>query len=198
VIRIDLLPPEIIQKRVDERRWVYILFGGVAVAVIVFIFFGVVYLEVLGKRSDMAAVQQELERVQREAEDFRVFEDREADLGVRQTVVDQALAGRIPWSSLLTEISLVMPSGVWLDNLKADEKALTFDGQAIDRGGVDMGGYKNISRVLVRVSDLEGLRNVWLGSSSRSTVYDKPVMKFTITADVKTPAGGTTASTTGK
>jgi Tfp pilus assembly protein PilN len=194
VIRIDLLPPEIIQKRVDERRWVYILFGGVAVAVIVFIFFGIVYLEVLGKRTDAAAVQQELERVQREAEDFKVFEDREADLGTRQTVVDQALAGRIPWSSLMTEISLVMPSDVWLNALKADEKALNFDGQAIDRGGAATGGYKNISRVLVRMSDLEGLTNVWLDSSARGTVYDEPVMDFTMSAEVKTPA----ASATGK
>ncbi len=182
MIRINLLPPGITQKRKDERRWVYIVFGGLGVLLIVGAFWGILQLQVISKRGEVDAKVQEAQNLQQQAESFKVFEDRQTDLQARQALANQALANRVSWSRLFSEISLVLPDDVWLDTMNVHETAFIIDGKAIDNS--EGGGYKAIAKLLVRVADLEQLQNVWLNSSDKTVFRGKSAIHFIIGTDL--------------
>jgi Tfp pilus assembly protein PilN len=192
VIRINLLPPEITEKRKAEQRWVYVIFGAVAFYALLFIFFGVMWLQVSAAEADVAGKQQEAQSLQAQAGSFKVFEDRQADLVARKQVADKALAGRIAWSRLMRELALVLPADAWLTEVHADEKTFTMKGMAVDgRGDMTSMGFKPVAKLLVRMADLDQLQNVWLETSKRGEFLDKPVVEFSLGADVVTSSSTT-------
>lgn len=195
MIRINLLPPEITEKRKAERLWVYLVFGAVAVGVVLFIFFGVMWLRVNSRSAEVAEMQQESQSLQTQAGAFKVFEDRIADLTARKRTASSALASRVAWPRLVTEVSLVLPTDVWLDSLVLDEQRVTFEGRAIDSqaGGVS-NGYKSVAKLLVRLQELDQLQNVWLNASDKGEMLQTPVMHWVIDSSVVKPSAGTTAS----
>jgi hypothetical protein len=68
VIRINLLPPEIVQKRKDEKRWQWVAIGGVAAVIAVGLVFSALQLQVAGKQSEVASVRQQAEALQQKAD----------------------------------------------------------------------------------------------------------------------------------
>lgn len=185
MIRINLLPPEITEKRRAEKRWKYVVFGAVALYAVLAVFWFVMYLSVTQKAAEVAAKKQEAESVTRQAESFKIFEDRQKDLVARQGVVDKALTGRMQWSRLLNETALVLPSDAWLTNMQVDEKAFTISGQAVDAiGESGSSGFKPIAKLLVHMSDMQQLQNVWLNSSSKTDFKSQPTLTFSLSAEM--------------
>ncbi len=116
MVRINLLPREITEKRQFESRigWV-VLIGLAAMAVVAVIFVGL--LLVVGAQN--AELQQQLEanaQVSQQAEAYAIFESKEAELEARKAVADNALVGRVEWARIANEISLVLPTDMWLDS----------------------------------------------------------------------------------
>jgi len=169
VIRINLLPPEIIAKRKAERRWVYVMFGALGVTILLFSAWGYASLAVMNVRGELADKEQQATNLSSQAELFKVFEAKQADLEARKVIADKALVGKIDWAKLLTEFSLVLPNDVWLSSLAAaEDSGLTLDGQAVDAVDAPDSGHKAIAKLLVRLADLDQLYNVWLGSSTKA------------------------------
>lgn len=194
MIRINLLPPEITEKRKAEQRWVYVIFGAVGLYALLFIFFGVMWLQVSAAQADVAGKQQEAQSLQAQAGSFKVFEDRQADLVKRQQVADKALAGRVTWSKLLSEMALVLPPDSWLKEVHADEKTFSMQGYAaVDPADMTAMGFKPVAKMLVRMGDLEQLQNVWLESCQKSLYLGKPAATFSVQADIA--AASTTTAT---
>jgi hypothetical protein len=180
VIRINLLPPEIGQKRKDERRWRGVAAGGLAAVVLIAGVFMVLQFQVSLKQGDLAGWEQQAIGLKQQAERFRVFQVKQDDLRNRQMIADSALAGRIDWSGPLSDIGMVLPSDIFLVRLSGVEpKAavgvtpsapgkLTLDGKALDYpNDVPDLGYQSVAKLLVRLAELKDLQGVWLSSSER-------------------------------
>lgn len=195
MIRINLLPPEITEKRRWEERWVYVYLGAAAVFIALAIFWFVMFLQVTGKQSDVDIKVQQAQNLQTQANSFKVFEDRQQDLKARQTTANKALVGRLDSSRLFNDLALILPADAWLTSLHLDQKAFSIKGLAVDsQGDMTSMGFKPIAKLLVRMADLRQLENVWLNTSARAVVLDQPVMNFDVSADVsqpdtRTPAG---------
>jgi Tfp pilus assembly protein PilN len=189
MMRINLLPPEILEKRKSERRLVYVALVAVLVLVILAGVWGVAFMRVNAKTQEVAARQQELAQTQARAAELKVFEDKSLELQRRKAVADTALMGRRNWARLFDEISLVMPTDVWATTLNATEgQGLQIDGYAMDSPDL---GHKSIAKLLVRLANLDQLFDVWLTNASKVELETSPVIQFTVTASV---SQSTTAS----
>jgi type IV pilus assembly protein PilN len=174
---INLLPPEIVEKRQTERRWVYFL-ALIIVFVVLFAFvFMITYGRELREKQTLSKIQAENDKLKNEIAMFQVFEQRKAQVQQREQVLAKAMAGEISWYKLLNEISMVIPSEVSLTSLSLD---LT--------GGVKMTGstqdYSAVAKWLVRLGEIKELKDVWLESAGKATEKGKETITFSMTANL--------------
>ncbi|MGB4593902.1 MAG: hypothetical protein WBI63_09040 [Coriobacteriia bacterium] len=197
MMRVNLLPPEITEKRKGEKRLVYVVFAFIAVAVLLAAVWGFALVRADGKQKDLDAQAQTLEQTKQQADALKVFEDQDAELQRRRSIAVLALTGRRNWSRLLDEISLVLPADVWLATLGAGEaQNLELNGYAVDADDTPDYGHKSIAKVLVRLADLDQLFDVWLTNSVATLLQDQPAIQFTVTAGVAVPTESTGATAT--
>jgi len=196
VIRINLIPPEILQSRKDEQRWKWVWLAGGIAALAVALFWATTYLQLSSATSDVASIQQDVATMQAQTSRFAVFEQKEAELKVRQDAVDTASKGRIDWSQLLYELGLVLPRDVYLttftgvDNAgggTATDSVVTLAGQAVyDPDEVPANGYKSIAKMLVRLTEMSELDSVWLTSATLGAGSDTqaPMYQWAVNARI--------------
>jgi Tfp pilus assembly protein PilN len=213
VIRINLLPPEITQKRKDEKSWRWVVIGGVVVAVVFAGVFALLQLQVSMKQGEVASVKQQAAVLEEQAQRFQIFQEKQADLANRRTIVAGALLGRVDWPRLLSEVALVLPSDIYLTQMGATQPIagvagapgtpgrLTAAGQALDvPNDVPDLGYRSIAKLLARLADLQQLDGVWLTDSTKPAAAAAGVaptaffITFGVTADIASPS---TTSTPG-
>lgn len=210
MMRINLLPPEILEKRRAERRIVYVAIAAVLVLVLLGIVWVYGYMHVDARQQSLDARLQEVQAAQAKADMLAVFEQKEQVLQARQAVAEEALSGKMNWAKVFDELSLVMPTQLWLTSIGWDQDSgLVLDGYAVDsETDVPDSGHKSIAKMLVRLSDLDDLFDVWLNNSVKTTFLDEGVIQFNCTARVgtsvaapsvesplATPSGTTTPTT---
>lgn len=192
MVRINLLPPEILQKRRAEKVFGYVGIGAVIAIVLLLIVWGIGGYLVRNANVDLQSKKDQAANFQKAAEAFAIFESKEADLASRRDVVTRALAGRVDWTRLFSELSLVLPADTWVTSLKvAEQTTPNFDvmGRALDPQDTPDAGHKSIASCLIRLADLEQLRDVWLTTSEKDIATYEPdsVVSFQITAEVVKP-----------
>lgn len=170
MIRINLLPPEIVAKRKSEGRWLWVGLVFALVLVLLVSFWGFNRMTVGAAENEVARLEQEALELEQEAESFAIFEQNQADLDQRKATVATALDGMVDWTRLCQEFSLVLPGDMWLGLLTGDQEAgLSLAGSALDPfDDVPDQGHKTIAVLLVRLADLEQLQNVWLATSTKA------------------------------
>ena len=215
--RINLLPPEITQKRKDEGHWTWVIAAIIGVFVVVAIVYLGVMIQGITKQADVAAVQQQADAQAGQVQRFSIFQTKQEDMLRRQNVVKAALIGRVDWGEVLYETSLVMPADMYLTRFLgegADTSATpsaTYEGQSANI--IDVGtnsGYDSVAKLLVRLTDLPDVNNVWLTTADKQapTTPTGPTsptavpsanafIKWTITAKVSPPSSGAPTSTIG-
>jgi len=194
--RINLLPREIAEKRKFERRIGFVLVAGLVVYVVLFLAYAGLGWVVSQRNAELQSHLELAASLSAQAEAFKIFEDKEADLDRRVAIAEVALAQRVDWSRIVNELSLVLPPDVWLTDLTASEQdGLLMRGIAVDLAtDVPDSGHKAVARTLVRLGGLELLQNVWLTTSRKAmfTVGDgdeRPVIEFEVTTGVVRPPG---------
>jgi len=210
VTRINLLPPEITQKRKDEHSWTYVIAGILALFVVVAVLWFAMLIQVVSKESEVAGVQQQADALTGQVARFSIFQQKQDDMNRRHTVVNAALANRVDWSEILYETSLIMPADIYLTRFAgaggevSGAPTLIFEGSAANI--VDVGtnsGYDSVAKLLVRLTDLPDVNNVWLVSAEKQAPV-APVggapgvdafIKFVVNAKVTPPKSSTTSGT---
>ena len=172
--RINLLPPEITQKRKDERLWKYLIAGVLALFVLVAGIWFVMLIQVVSKESEVASVQQQADALSGQVAQFSIFQQKRDDMTRRRGVVVAALANRVDWSEILYETSLIMPADIYLTRFIGNGGEIAGAPQLLLEGSaaniVDIGtnsGYDSVAKLLVRLTDLPDVNNVWLVSANK-------------------------------
>ena len=204
MIRINLLPPEITQKRKDEKSWRLAFAGGIVLGVLLFAFYMVVWLQMSIREGEVAGAGQKADMVVAQAGQYQIFETKLSDMKNRRAIADQALAQRIDWGRLFRELALVLPTDTYLTTLSGAELPdrsgqLQLAGLAPNypEGSADT-GYKVIAKVLVRLTELDQIRKVWLaGGVAKTAETDEAPgsIPWSISAEiVAAPIAGPTAA----
>ncbi len=195
MVRINLLPPEVLEKRTFEQRIKVVAFSGLVVLVVLFGVYGILAMQVGQRNTELQDRQQMEANLQTQAESFAIFEQKETELDTRLELARLALQNRIAWGRFVNELSLVLPADVWLVTLNCDEDAgINVTSRAVDspNDAPDI-GHKAVARTLLRLTDLEQLESVWLDTSTKAEYEEQPVIEFTISASVVLPDGDTEA-----
>lgn len=190
MIRINLLPPEILIKRRFERIRVYVLIGGAAVVLLLAGVFAVGVLQVGSRSGELQDLRSQAEGYRATAESYKIFEARKEDLKTRKAIAELALADRVQWGRLNDELSLVLPSDMWLTRLAlSEDTGVEIEGLSLDDGAdVPDGGHKEIAKLLVRLADLDQLYDVWLVSSEKSEYEDTAAITWRVSCRVRKPS----------
>jgi Tfp pilus assembly protein PilN len=121
--------------------------------------------------------------------------------------LNSALTRRVAWDRMLRQLSLVIPSDVWLTSLDAvTPQAPGAQGTAPTPsapgtsaacgapGTVCLSGYayaqEGVARLLGRLAIVPSFENVLLQSSTRVTLGTRAVFQFAVRADIDQPAAG--------
>jgi Tfp pilus assembly protein PilN len=195
MMRVNLLPPEILERRSAEKRIGWVALGALALAVALAAVWGFASLRVQSREDDLAAIQQQVSTTQVAADQLAIFETRAAELDARRATAQEALAARVAWARLFDEMSLILPSDAWLQTIAATEdEGMQLAGYVVDAPSDNPdSGHSTIAKILVRLADLEQLRDVWLTSSTKDEFEEQPAIAFTVTSQVSAePDGGDT------
>jgi Tfp pilus assembly protein PilN len=179
--RIDLLPESYVQRQRQRR-----LIGGVVGAGIVLLLLLVAWWVFLGMQisdanNELADVQARNAQLQAQIDELQRFADLDAELRAKREALVTVMAGDVSWPTLLTEIAMVIPGEVWLENIVASagetvgatpvgtETAtvriardaafgrIQFTGRAVSMPGV--------ARWLIRLATVNEFQAIWLNSA---------------------------------
>jgi len=205
MVQINLLPPEIIERRKYDRYYPYVFLAvGVLVAIIVLIWVLLQFL-VNQRAQVLQQTQETTAQLTAQADSLAIFEQQRGDLEARQEAASAALTGRVDMGGLAEDITLVLPEEVWSNRLKCSEtngmEMIAFT--PVNSQPNVKEGYKSVAATLVRLGALKDLNDVWLTIAevksyttfqpmTQSADASSTVLEFTSTGRIVPPADPTT------
>jgi Tfp pilus assembly protein PilN len=183
--QVNLLPSEV-QERTRVRRQTLFVASAAAAVVGLLVLVFVVQLARLTKANDeLAAQQQTNTELGGQIADLQQFADLQQKVADKEALVASTLNGRILWSGVLRDVSLVIPGDMWLTNLTGslDTTALAVPGGTSQAGGTTVApaligsvqfqgtsfSRPVLAKWLTRLEEVEGWVNPWISSSSRAS-----------------------------
>jgi Tfp pilus assembly protein PilN len=200
--RINLLPPEQRVKASRERGllWAILILVGIVVAL------GLVYVwqngQVNDKQAELDGLTAELAVVQQQALALAPY----AVIQTTRTAMTQTAQGiydsRVPWATILQQISLVIPENVRLQSLTGTVPATMLPGTPVPAApgaaataDITFAGttytHKDVAEFMTRLGLIPQLSNIQLASSTGAAVTDPtgatgtPTVTFTVTASLR-------------
>ena len=168
--------------------------GGVLVTAVLAGGFLMTSSSVNEHQSNVDALRAELAAIPPAAEAPVDSSGLETEKSQRVALLGKALASRVAWDRILREISLVLPEDIWLESMAANAPDPNFvpTPGAIEApaGAFTITGYSyshdGVARLLARLSVVPQLSLPTLGSSVIDKSKERNVVKFTISASLKT------------
>jgi Tfp pilus assembly protein PilN len=201
MVRINLLPPEILERRRWDKFYpVVFLVGVVAFAAIGAVAFGLFWYT-NSERATLQEYKSQAASLQAQAAQFAVFEQKESQLASKASLSYAAVSGRVNWAALCRDISMILPDEIWLTSIQGNEDTgLTLAGytpNATPSSSAE--SYKSIAKMLVLLNSLPQLNDLWLTNAtvaeySTGGADTAQTLQFQATANVAKPSVAATAT----
>jgi Tfp pilus assembly protein PilN len=199
-MRMNLLPPEVRQRQKTRRQTAAVIAAGVVVLAGVGALYFLQQLRLVGVNNDLEEQHEVNAGIQAQINDLRRFDELQREVEASRTMLSTLLANEILWSGVLRDVSLVVPSDVWLSGLTGDtnESAtsaapatpgaagtglvgqITFNGFSLD--------HRAVALWLARLDDVRGFANPWLSNAQKTDVGNSKVVQFTSSVDLSQQA----------
>lgn len=196
--RINLLPPEQRVKASRERGRLYVIVGLLVLLVLL----GAIYFQQMsvanGKQDDLDQLTAETQAVTQQVNALRPYADIH-DLRSEMTETGRALYdARVPWSTVLEEVSLVIPENVRLTSMSCavPETMLPGETQSSTKNpeptvDVTFAGttysHKDVAEFMTRLGLIPQLTNIELSNSANASDESSTgtTVTFTVTASLR-------------
>jgi hypothetical protein len=116
VRQINLLPPEVFQRRRDRRIISAIVLGFVVILGLLLVVFLVQTGRLSGARGDLAAQERQNKRLQRQVSDLARAAEIQQELESKTQLLGQLTTSEVRWSVVLADVATYIPADVWLTN----------------------------------------------------------------------------------
>jgi Tfp pilus assembly protein PilN len=193
--RVNLLPPEIAEKR---RARALQAGMGAAVAVAI-VGVGAAYLmahsSATSAKTDLANAQQETTSLNAQVNQFAGDETLRAQLSTEQTMLSTAMGPEIQWSHYMNDLTLRIPDNVWVTQLSLTEGAATGSAPGAATAGI---GSVSVTGVAFTNDDVaawldslakeKGYTNPYFSNSAETFIGTQPVVNFASSADLTSDA----------
>lgn len=101
-------------------------------------------------------------------------------------IIKQLIERRISWSEKLNKLSLLLPSGIWFNDISISPKDLTLSGSVVSLQKEEMNLIKKlIDNLKNDASFFKDFTNLELGSMQRKTIGGYDVLDFILVAILK-------------
>lgn len=202
-MRINLLPPEILERQRARRRTMAVVALGLVVLLLLGGFYVLQLMRIQNLEDDLAAQQAVNRDLQAQIDELRDVAQLQQQLADSRELLGDLLANQVYWSGVLRDIALVIPGETWLTGLTgviagADVEtevevapglvgSISFTGFSFD--------HRDVALWLSRLEDVRGFANPWLTNSTKTLIGTTEVVGFTSSVDLSEQAlarrGGT-------
>ena len=145
-------------------------------------------------RDQVAVTSADRDAINQQVAAYRLADGRFATSRLRRGAVIALASGRVNWERLIRDVSTVVPSDVWLVNLKAELEpggaggaTLATDPNAVPKG-LHLDGYApnhgQVAVTMARISAIKGLGEPRLASSLMEELEGQDVVHFVIDVPV--------------
>ena len=201
--RINLLPPEARVKASRERGLIY----AVLLLVVVVVVLGGVYMwqksVLTTKEDELAQIQAQQQVVAAQAAALAPYAQVQAQRAAMTSTGKGIYEARVPWSTILEEVSLVIPENVRLQSMTCLVPVAMQPGAAAAAGAaapastdVTFTGtthtHEDVAEFMTRLGLIPQLKNIQLGSStgtaaaaSTTSGSTQATVSFTVTASLR-------------
>ena len=200
-MRVNLLPPEILERQKTRRRAVLVGTAGVVVIVLL-VGFAFIQQQRKAQIDEEVGAQESINAgLQQEIASLQEFDLLQQELAASRGELSVLLLNEILWSGVLRDISLVIPGEAWLSSFSGSiftpENTPIVEGQTeiIDTGLIGQVSFSGLAfdhRVvalwLSRLEEVEGFVNPWLDNSEHVTIGTSRLAQFVSTVDLSESA----------
>jgi Tfp pilus assembly protein PilN len=200
-MRINLLPPEVRQRQSIRRRTAAVIAAGVVVLAGVAALYFLQQLRLVGVNNDLEDQQAANAGIQAQINDLRRFDELQREVEASRGMLTTLMANEILWSGVLRDVSLVIPSDVWLSGMTGQMNEsggapaapatpgvtgqglvgqITFTGFSLD--------HRAVALWLARLDDVRGFANPWLSNAQKTDVGTSKVVQFASSVDLSQQA----------
>ena len=183
--QVNLLPPELRQRQVVRRTTSIVVAGGLGVLALVGIFYFFQLQRLSDAEDELRAQQARNAELQTQIAELQPFADLQADLEAKQGLVRSLFLNEVSWSSVLLDVSRVIPDASYLTNMTGQVTALTgtppggavpeTDSQLI--GSISFQGVaketETIATWLTRLEQVQGWVNAWVSSAQQDAPFSR-------------------------
>lgn len=194
--QINLLPSEIAEKRRAREITLLIAAGGAALIALLVIVFLIQTARVAGERSKLEDIRRDNAALQGQVNRLQAFATQQKTLQTKQQLLTTLTRNEIRWSVLLNDVSLVIPSDVWLTNFTGSVN--TSQGQrgpvqaTQTIGTIALSGstftHLDVAKWLSRLSLVREFALPYLTMSAKGTIGDQQVVSFNSSVELSQDA----------
>jgi Tfp pilus assembly protein PilN len=184
--RINLLPPERELRRRARQLTATIIAAGMALVVLLGLIYGAETLRAHSEQNKLKAQQAQNAALQSQVTQLSRFAQKEADLNQKTKLLSTLTADEVRWSVVLADVSLLIPSDVWLTNFTGSVAASIqgAPGAAASQsiGTIQLTGvtfsHLDVAKWLTRLAQIEAFANPYLSLSSKGVISTTDVVNF--------------------
>ena len=183
--QINLLPPEIAQRRRARQITVALGAAGLGLIALLILVFLVQAARLSGERGKLDDAKRANANLQRQITALQSFATLQQTLRNKEQLLERLTTNEVRWSVLLNDISLVIPSDVWLDNFSGSVQAPAPGSPVIagaPLGTIQVTGnsftHLDVAKWLSRVAGVREFAFPYLSLSSKSTEAGASLVTF--------------------
>jgi Tfp pilus assembly protein PilN len=178
MIRINLLPPEVVAARKKKERQFRFLRILLLTAVLFAVGFNVLFAMTLNVRSDVSAVLQQRSQVETLIEAYKPYQDLQEANNAKIALLVEAMGMQPGWRDILGVIGQEIPANVWLTNLSITSSD---NGNLINFRGITY-DHPSTAGWLESLEGIAGIENILCQFSAEETVDDRELVRFEVSA----------------
>lgn len=187
MIEINLLPEELKVKRPLNTKFTFILYfvSGLFLTILLLLNIFVISLSAV-KNIELTILNKKWETLMPQRQKLEESKKSSEILTQDLKAIQQAFSLRTPWSNKMNKLSLLLPSGVWFNEVSLNNKNFTIKGSVISLKKEEMSLInlllKNLKEDIVFFSDFN---NLDLTSVQRRALGGYEVVDFTLNGSIK-------------
>lgn len=193
--QINLLPSEIVQRRRAREITLLIGAGGLALIALLVLIFLIQTARVAGERGKLEEVKRDNAELQSQVNQLQAFATLQKTLQTKQQLLGQLTQNEVRWSVLLNDVSLVIPSDVWLTNFTGSVATSTGPRGAVTNvpiGTIAFGGstftHLDVAKWLSRLAVVREFAFPYLTMSAKGVLGDQQVVSFNSSVELSSGA----------
>ncbi len=193
--RIDLLPASYAEQRRERRSLRLAILVGALVLLALFGYWFYLGMQISDAEDELAGIEQRNNQLEQQIAELQRFADLDAEVRAKEAALQTVMTGDIDWPAILTEIAMVIPGEVWLDQLATSAGATEGASQVgTETAAVDVSpqiavgriafsgqslSFPGVAKWLIRLQSVREFTAVWLNSASGDEATEGTQQVFT-------------------